>query len=192
MTRTPALLAALLAACSSPPRKEAMSVLDWHKAALEATAPERVGTVAPGSPEEAAAVARFQEYWSSFTPERVHSKLSSVYAPDAWLDDTIKSLHGLDAIEAYMAESAGGAESCSVEPEDWTRKGPDFYMRWKMHVRFKKLKKGETTSTLGVTHLRFNVDGKVAYHQDYWDSARGIWEHVPVLGWAIRKIKAGL
>lgn len=184
-------LAFLLAACSSPSPK-AMGVLDWHKAALEATEPGRVGSVAPGSPEEAAAVARFQEYWASFTPERVHAKVRSVYAADAWLDDTIKSLHGLDAIEHYMAESAAGAESCSVEPEDWTRKGPDFYMRWKMHVRFKKFKKGQLTSTLGITHLRFNKDGLVAYHQDYWDSTRGIWEHVPVLGWAIRKIKARL
>lgn len=192
MKRPLAILAVLLAACSSQPRKEAMSVLDWQKAALEATAPEKVGSPAPGSPEEAAAVARFQEYWSSFTPERVHAKVKDVYAADVYFDDTVKSVRGVAALEHYMAESAAGAESCTVEPEDWVRKGPDFYIRWRMHIRFKKFRKGQTTSTLGLSHLRFDKDGKVAYHQDYWDSARGLWEHVPVLGWAIRKIKSRL
>lgn len=186
------ILAVLLAACSSAPPKGTMTVLDWHKAALEATTPEKVGSLAPGSPEEAAAVARFQEYWSSFTPERVHAKIKDVYAADVWFDDTVKPVRGVEALEHYMAESAAGAESCTVEPEDWTRKGPDFYIRWKMHIRFKKFRKGETTSTIGLSHLRFDKNGKVAYHQDYWDSARGLWEHIPVLGWAIRKIKARL
>lgn len=165
-------------------------MLSWHDRALEATTAEKVGTVAPGSPEEAAAVAAFKDYWSSFTPDVVRAKAPKLYAEDAWFDDTVKSLRGSDKIAHYMAESAAGAESCVVELEDWSRKGPDFYMRWKMHIEFKKFKKGELTSSIGLTHLRFNKEGRIVYHQDYWDSARGLWEHVPVLGWMIRKLKA--
>jgi hypothetical protein len=29
----------------------------------------------------------------------------------------------------------------------------------------------------------------VAYHQDYWNAADGLYQHVPLLGWMIRAIR---
>jgi hypothetical protein len=46
--------------------------------------------------------------------------------------------------------------------------------------------------TIGMTHLRFDSEGKVVLHQDFWDSTRGIFEHVPVMGAGIRLVKKRL
>ena len=63
---------------------------------------------------------------------------------------------------------------------------------WTMNVRFKKFKKGETVRSIGMSHIRFNSAGQVVLHQDYWDSGGSLFEHIPVVGWLIRRIKARL
>jgi hypothetical protein len=40
-----------------------------------------------------------------------------------------------------------------------------------------------------MTHLKFNREGRIVLHQDYWDSTAGFFEYVPILGPVIRWIK---
>jgi hypothetical protein len=54
---------------------------------------------------------------------------------------------------------------------------------------FKRFRKGEVHSSIGMTHLRFDRDGRVIYHQDYWDSGSALFEKIPVLGGGIRAVK---
>lgn len=54
------------------------------------------------------------------------------------------------------------------------------------------MKRGQTQSSTGISHLRFERDGHVVMRHDYWDSADGLYEKVPLLGWAIKTIKARL
>lgn len=61
-----------------------------------------------------------------------------------------------------------------------------------MRLRFKKLRRGELTRSLGVSHMSFDAEGRVALHRDFWDSASGLLEHVPVVGGLIRTIKRRL
>jgi hypothetical protein len=51
---------------------------------------------------------------------------------------------------------------------------------------------GETVQSIGMSHIRFNSAGQVVLHQDYWDSGSNLFEHIPVVGWLIRRIKARL
>jgi len=41
-----------------------------------------------------------------------------------------------------------------------------------------------------VTMVRFDSQGRVILHQDFWDSAQGVWDHVPGVGAAIRWIQS--
>ncbi len=61
-----------------------------------------------------------------------------------------------------------------------------------MDVRYRKFHRGKTVRTIGMTHVRFNPEGQVILHQDYWDSAAGLFEYVPVVGGGIRLIKSRL
>lgn len=61
-----------------------------------------------------------------------------------------------------------------------------------MMIRFKRFGRGQETWTVGMSHLRYDADGLVVYHQDYWSAADGLFEHIPVLGWAIAAIKRRL
>jgi hypothetical protein len=146
--------------------------------------------VAPGSPEEKAGIERFMDFFGDLSEERIRSKIRDVYADDVYFNDTLKEILGIDALEPYLLESASAVDSCTVEVGDVAVNQGNYYFRWTMDIRFKRIKKGELTRSIGISHIRFNREGKICLHQDYWDSTSGFFEHVPFVGYLIRKIKA--
>lgn len=145
---------------------------------------------AAGSAGETEALAAFAAFFSSFAPGRVDSMLAQTYASDVYFNDTLKAVRGLDALRHYLGESAEAVEDCRVAIHETTRTAHDEHLvRWTMMIRFKRFKRGVDTYSIGVSHLRFNAEGHVVYHQDYWNAADGLYQHVPVLGAAIRAIQ---
>jgi hypothetical protein len=145
------------------------------------------------SSEETAAIARFQKFFADFSPQKIDVLLDQTYASDAWFNDTLKTIRGRDEMRGYLKHGAEAVESCVVEvKETLSNESGDYFIRWVMTIRFKRFKKGIDTQTIGMSHVRFNSAGLVCFHQDYWDATAGIFEHIPVLGWMIGKIKARL
>jgi hypothetical protein len=66
--------------------------------------------------------------------------------------------------------------------------GPDVYLVWFMQSQFTPVRKTVISDSIGITHLRFNSQGQVIMHQDFWDTGQGFYQHVPVLGRVIRSI----
>jgi SnoaL-like domain len=150
-------------------------------------------TVTPGSAVEREAIERLKGFLGNWTVESIHSNTLSVYAPDAWFNDTLKTVRGATNIQAYFLKTMKNTESLTVQFDDVTRSGDGFYyFRWVMDTRLKSIAKGETLRTPGITLVRFDASGRVVIHQDYWDSTAGLFEHVPLLGRGIRAIKARL
>ncbi len=142
--------------------------------------------------KERAAVDRFESFLSVFTKEKLQNETSRVYSRDVFFNDTLKTVRGSAALEEYFLGTLVNTESITVDFTGVARSGNDYYFRWVMDVRFKKFQRGKTIRTIGMTHVRFNQDGQVLLHQDYWDSAQGLFEHLPVIGGQIRFIKSRL
>jgi hypothetical protein len=159
---------------------EVQSYLDFLK--------ERPGANLQG-PAEKQAVDRLKNYLSNLNEEHIRKHTASTYSTDAFLNDTLKTEIGAAAIEKYFLGTAGNADEILVEFQDVARSGNDYYLRWVMDVKFKKFHRGKSFRTIGITHARFNEEGLVILHQDYWDSTTGFFQHVPVLGSGIRYIK---
>lgn len=148
--------------------------------------------VEPGSPEERKGIERFKDLFSDLSEENVRAKVRDVYAKDVYFNDTLKEVRGIDALEIYLLESAKAVESCRVEVNDVSVNGGNYYFRWVMDIRFKMFKRGKTTRSIGMSHIRFDPSGRIVMHQDYWDSTQGFFEHIPLIGYLIRKIKRRL
>ncbi len=145
------------------------------------------GTVLSPAAHEAA-VGRFKAFFADVTADSARKLVKGLYAPDAFFNDTLKTVRGNEAIEAYFLKAASHTDFIRAEVVDVARSGPNTYLRWVMDVRYKGSK--ETVRTVGMTHLRFAPDGRIALHQDFWDSTTGFFEHLPVLGPLIRWIKS--
>lgn len=145
---------------------------------------------ARGSEAEKTALARFSRFFADFSPNKIENLLDQTYAPDIWFNDTLKTVCGRDTLREYLKHSAEAVQSCRVELLDTLSNDQgDYFVRWTMVIRFRRFKPKQDTQTIGVSHLRFNREGLVTLHQDYWDSTAGLFEHIPLLGAGIRAIK---
>lgn len=154
------------------------------------TATDNVQGPARGSEAEKAAISRFENFLAHLDEKTAREETEKVYAPDAFLNDTLKTLHGSPAIRSYFIKTAQGLDSMTVTFDDLAVSGKNYYFRWTMETRMKHLARGKNIRTIGMTLVRFDSKGRVLVHQDFWDSAQGVWDHVPVLGFVIRWIQA--
>ncbi len=146
----------------------------------------------PGSDAERRAIERFQHALSDFKAPDLRDRIRAAYATEVFFNDTLKTIRGLEAVEAYLVETAHNVEETTFAFLDVVQSEGNYYFRWRMTIRAKRLSGGEALESVGMTHVRFDADGKVVLHKDYWDAAGGLFEHVPVLGWMVRRLKKRL
>lgn len=59
------------------------------------------------------------------------------------------------------------------------------FVSWVMRYKF-RLWKREIT---GVSHIKWNAEGKITYQHDYWDASFGVYGEFPPLGFLMKLIK---
>jgi limonene-1,2-epoxide hydrolase len=185
------ILALGAAACAGPNKESADPILD-HDAALAATVPAALGAPAPGSPEEKAAVERFEAFIADLSTGAIKEQIRNVYAPTLYFNDTLKTIRDVDALEKYFLSSDDAMSAYGLKVEQTISTPEGVFVRWRMDVMFRRMRKGDVQSSIGISHIRFDKDGRVVYHQDYWDSGTNLYEKIPVLGGMIRWIKSRL
>jgi hypothetical protein len=171
----------LLVGCASSGRDRTAELLEAQR--------EHPGVALEGAAAEEA-VDRFREFYRDVTAERVAELAPGLYAGDVYFNDTLKTLRGRDEVTAYFQKTADATAFVRATIEDVAWSGSDCYVRWVMDVGFKD--GGEPIKTPGMTQLRFNSDGLVVLHQDYWDSAGGFYDHLPVVGGLLAWIRSML
>lgn len=140
----------------------------------------------PGSPGETEALARFQSFLQEIGDvNKVHANTVKVYAADAYLDDTLAVHHGAAEIEAYFTKTSETMTEYKVTIDDVARSGNDYYVRWTMVFAAPALSGGKPVHSIGISQIRLNREGMVAFHQDFWDSGKNFYAHLPVVGGAV-------
>jgi len=187
-----ALLVCVAACCATraacAEEKNAVS----YREALEQTALASGEGFAVGSVEEVQAIARFTDFLREWDPETIADSVRSVYASEAYFNDTIKEIRTNEQIAHYLAESLGATEMVRIEVIDVARSGVDYYFRWVMDIKFRNLNNGAWTRSEGMSQIRFDRDGKVLLHRDFWDAAGGLFAYMPVVGSLLKWIKGRL
>jgi hypothetical protein len=171
-------LALLLGGCTSGPT-------DFTGEYRQALA-ERPGVTISDRTAAERAVSRFASLYGDLSEKNVAANVRDVYAPGAWFNDTIATEVGIDAIEKYLLKTARGAEKVEAKINDVAVSGADVYARWTMEIRTKNLAGGQPVITEGLSQLRFDDQGRIVLHQDFWNPSAGIYQHLPLLGPAIR------
>ncbi|MCC5793416.1 MAG: nuclear transport factor 2 family protein [Chromatiales bacterium] len=182
------LWAAMLAACGQLPRQTASELNESYLQALERTA-RAMHTFEAGDPAEQGALARLAGYFGQLDEATVRRDTSSLYAAEAYLNDNLTAVQGVDAIEAYFLHAASAVEAMSVEFLDVARSGPEYYLRWRMVITARGLNRGQPVISFGVTHFRFDSEGRVLLHKDFWDAGTGLYEFLPGVGGLVRRVR---
>jgi ketosteroid isomerase-like protein len=133
-----------------------------------------------------AAIERFIELYRNLKAPALEERLAAVYADDLYFSDTLHVFRSRASLTAYMEATAHRVESIEIDVTRILRDGDDVWLSWDMRTHARALGRNMRADTIGMTHLRFNGEGKVVLHQDYWDSAEGLFIHVPLIGGLVR------
>lgn len=130
---------------------------------------------------------RVVQFYESLSVETVES-LESIYTSDAYFKDPFNEVRGLPAISAIFRHMFVQVDEPGFVVTTQVLQGNEAFLTWDFLFRMKRFSKHEEC-VRGATHLRFSVDGRVAYHRDYWDAAEELYEKIPVLGGFMRLLK---
>jgi hypothetical protein len=174
------VLAALSVTACAPARIHAYP--QQYPDALAATAQDAV----PEIPEDAAE--RFAAFFESVHQDEVRPRVEALYAANAYFSDTLFLARERESLVSHFERLQRSGTRIDVEIDDHVVSGSDLYLRWRMTFKFEVAGSERVSETIGMTQLRFDRDGRIRFHQDFWDSAQGFYQHVPVLGAAIRSV----
>ena len=135
-----------------------------------------------------AAVQRLVQFFEQLQPQDL-PRLPELYAPDARFKDPFNEVQGLDAIThifAHMFEALDGPHFLVTER---IVQGQQCFLVWDFRFRFKRFDTQAWQTVRGGTHLRFDAQGRVTLHRDYWDAAEELYEKLPVVGGLMRWLK---
>lgn len=138
-------------------------------------------------------VQNFISMYETLHKDNLHL-LQPVYSDDIVFIDALHEVKGLDSLERYFAGMYGNLISSSIKITDvqCSRSSTDegegiAYLTWSMTYVHPQLANKKPISLDGVTKIKHT--DKVTYHRDYADMGQMLYEHIPVLGSAIRFIK---
>jgi len=178
--------------CGSTPAPSPADLNAVYELALEETAAPNAHIYLKGSREEEIALARLETYFTKMTVATVSEQTADVYAPEAWLYDNLAAIQGVDEIRQYFANAASDVDKLSVDFLQIARSNEDYFVRWRMLIRSARLSGGEPLISYGVTQFRFDSQGRVLLHRDFWDAGTGLYEYLPLLGGLVTRIRSGL
>ena len=146
--------------------------------------PAAGSTPEPARQSPALRLARFYE---TLTPAALDG-LDQLYAPDARFKDPFNEVVGTAAIRRIFAHMFATTDAPRFVVTDCIEQGEQAMLGWAFHFALR----GRALTVRGVTHLRFDADGRVVLHRDYWDAAEELYEKLPVVGGLMRLIKRRL
>ena len=124
--------------------------------------------------------ALFTKPWGA--PPPTEARWREFYAEDVHFQDPTQEHHGL---AAYIAAQEGLLRRCEavyLAPLSVAIEGDIGFVEWQMGLRIQGL---EFTYP-GTTRLRFNAEGRIIDHRDYFDFVGPTFGPVPVLGGFVR------
>jgi hypothetical protein len=183
----------LFSGCSTSTNMHTQTVPDKdYREALQQTDPGNYVLPKDGSDEEAAMLRPFRELFETYTYENVEANLPIVYADKLYFRDAFKQFSEVEPLLNYMLKGFEPLENSEFLINRIINKDGEYYVDWMMRLDFKKTPTGTWEESIGMTHIRFNSEGEVIFHQDYWDPTDIVYRRIPIAKQLIGYVKKKL
>jgi hypothetical protein len=117
--------------------------------------------------------------------------LESLYAESAVLIDPFRQIDGLDELYLYFRHLYQSVEEIRFTYGPHISDDHYDFLHWQMDYRHPAIGKGKQISLRGGSSLQWQ-DGRIIRHEDFFDAGQMLYEHLPLLGYGIRKIRERL
>jgi hypothetical protein len=129
---------------------------------------------------------QFYKVFNSATP----LQLPRFYHPSVTFKDPLHELKGIAALTQYFTNLCVADTQYRFDFINEVITHNQAFFQWQMHYSHPRLANGEPLLLDGGTLIKF--DSLITSHEDFYDMGAMIYQHIPVLGWAVKKINARL
>ena len=127
------------------------------------------------------------KFFETISPTSVE-QLSSIYTEEVFFKDPFNEVRGIAAVTAIFAHMFEQVDAPRFVVTTSVLQDDQAFLTWDFLFKMKRFAR-EEQCVRGATHLRFDVDGRVSLHRDYWDAAEELYEKLPLLGSVMRGLK---
>lgn len=133
-------------------------------------------------------IARVIRVFESLT-ERSVADLGTLYALDARFVDPFNAVRGIDAIVQVFQHMYATLNNPRFVVTGSVAQGDQCFLLWDFQFRFRSFRNSVDQCIAGTSHLRFDAEGRITQHHDYWDAAHGLYQQMPLLGGLMRWLR---
>jgi hypothetical protein len=130
---------------------------------------------------------RFKELYRSFDQNTL-TQLPALYKNSIIFIDPIHKLEGLDKLFKYFSSFNNPDLQCQFIFTNEIIGRNQAFFQWQMQYSHKRIYKGKLLVLSGGSLIKFS--DKIYYHEDFYDMGAMLYQHIPIIGWLIRKINA--
>ena len=134
-----------------------------------------------------AGLTRVIDFFETLSPAST-ARLGAIYTDDAYFKDPFNEVRGIDKIAPIFAHMFVQVETPRFVVTSSVMQDDAAFLTWDFLFRMKRFS-AAGQCIRGATHLRFDADGRVSFHRDYWDAAEELYEKLPLLGSLMRGLK---
>lgn len=128
------------------------------------------------------------QFYETLEPASI-GRIRTLYADDAFFKDPFNEVRGHAAIERIFEHMFAQVGAPRFRVETTVCEGDSAFLGWTMTYRRQA---GHEDAIRGCSALRFDGNGRVTWHRDYWDAAEELYEKLPLLGALMRFVRRKL
>ncbi len=132
------------------------------------------------------ALQRLADWFETLSPESL-STIDQLYTHTAYFKDPFNEVRDIRRIEHIFSDMFAQFQQPRfvIQERVCDESNGQALLTW--HFLFQW--RGKAWCIVGSSHLRFNADGMVEYHRDYWDASEELYEKLPVIGFVLKALK---
>ena len=131
---------------------------------------------------------RLAQFYEQITPAHL-TQLGAHYASDARFKDPFNEVQGIAAIARIFEHMFANLNQPRFIVTTQVVEGQQAFLTWEFRFGFQRWNTDTEQCIRGATHLRFNLQGLIELHRDYWDAAEELYEKLPAIGALMRWLR---
>lgn len=125
---------------------------------------------------------------NSLDYENVKDVLQATYTEDVKFVDPVKTINGLDDLTKYFENLYKRVNKCHFSLSNYLLNTHNHSLEWVMCLQHQNISNSDEILLDGASFIQFSGD-KICYHRDYYDLGALVYEHIPILGSVIKKVR---
>jgi steroid delta-isomerase len=142
----------------------------------------------PSACDTHTAVKQLVQLYEQLTPAHL-TQLDHYYAANAHFKDPFNDVNGVDNITRVFTHMFATLTQPRFIITEQLVEGQQAFLSWEFHFRMRRLQPNVDYCIHGGTLVRFDTQGLVIMHRDYWDTAEELYAKIPVFGALMRWLR---